>query len=160
MSIGTFICDALRDLVPSVQLKKCEKHSWGSVTFSSVAGFSLNFTKSSTPLWLFSCFLNCINGTKSRKASHITKQYDIASLTSSAPGFLRIFSVVKASVELNACLTCQFLFFHNVRRCLYWISILKWWKKYYHTDINLQSNSSWFYVFRGYRKRPVTWIGY
>ena len=109
--------------------KMWKKHSWGSVTFSSVAGFSLNFTKSSTPLWLFSRFLNRINGTKSRKASHITKQYDTASLTSSAPGFPRIFSVVKASVELNACLTCQFLFFHNVRRCLYWISILKWWKR-------------------------------
>ena len=32
-------CDALRDLVPFVQLKKHEKHPWGSVTFSKVAGF-------------------------------------------------------------------------------------------------------------------------
>ena len=31
------ICDALRDLVPYVQFKKREKHSWRSVTFSKVA---------------------------------------------------------------------------------------------------------------------------
>ena len=34
------IC-ALRDLVPFVQFKKREKHPWRSVTFSKVAGFSL-----------------------------------------------------------------------------------------------------------------------
>ena len=31
----------LRDLVPFVQFKKCEKHPWRSVNFSKVAGFSL-----------------------------------------------------------------------------------------------------------------------
>ena len=35
------ICDALRDLIPLAQFKKCEKHLWSSVTFSKVAGFSL-----------------------------------------------------------------------------------------------------------------------
>ena len=30
------ICDVLRDLVPFVQFKKCEKHPWRSVTFSKV----------------------------------------------------------------------------------------------------------------------------
>ena len=30
-------CDALCDLVPFVQLKKREKHSWRSFTFSKVA---------------------------------------------------------------------------------------------------------------------------
>ena len=30
------ICDALRDLVPLAQIKKCEKHPWKSVTFSKV----------------------------------------------------------------------------------------------------------------------------
>ena len=35
------ICDALRDLVPFVQLKKTEKHR---VTFSKVAGFLLKVT--------------------------------------------------------------------------------------------------------------------
>ena len=39
-----YICDALRNLVPFVQFKKREKHSWMSVTLSKVAGFS--FTKS------------------------------------------------------------------------------------------------------------------
>ena len=33
------ICDALRDLVPSVQFIKREKHPWKSVTYSKVAGF-------------------------------------------------------------------------------------------------------------------------
>ena len=36
------ICDALRDLVPFVQFKKREKHSWSSVNFSKVAGFRKN----------------------------------------------------------------------------------------------------------------------
>ena len=31
------ICDALRNLVPFLQFKKCEKHSWRSVNFSKVA---------------------------------------------------------------------------------------------------------------------------
>ena len=30
---------ALRDLVPFVQFKKCEKHPWRTVAFSKVAGF-------------------------------------------------------------------------------------------------------------------------
>ena len=34
-------CDALRDLLPFVQFMKLEKHPWTSVTFSKVAGFSL-----------------------------------------------------------------------------------------------------------------------
>ena len=33
------MCYALRDLVPFVQYKICEKHPWKSVTFSKVAGF-------------------------------------------------------------------------------------------------------------------------
>ena len=39
--IFMLICDALGDLVPFAQFKKCEKHPWWSVTFSKVAGFSL-----------------------------------------------------------------------------------------------------------------------
>ena len=46
--MGTFarnglmiICGALSDLVPFVQLKKREKHSRRSITFSKVAGFDL-----------------------------------------------------------------------------------------------------------------------
>ena len=60
-------CDALRDFVPFVQFKKCEKHPWRSVTFNKVAG------------WLnvilfhgcFSRFLNCTNSTKLLKVSQI-----------------------------------------------------------------------------------------
>ena len=47
-------CDALRDLVPLVQFKKCEKHSWRSVNFTKVA---CNFTKINTPPWVFFTFL-------------------------------------------------------------------------------------------------------
>ena len=61
-------CDALQDLIPFVQFKKREKHPWRNVTFC-------NFNKSNTPPWLFftllNTFLNCINGTKLRKTSHI-----------------------------------------------------------------------------------------
>ena len=32
------MCDAFRNLVPFVQLKKREKHPWRSVTLSKVAG--------------------------------------------------------------------------------------------------------------------------
>ena len=32
------LCDVLRDLVPFVQFRKCEKRPWKSVTFSKVAG--------------------------------------------------------------------------------------------------------------------------
>ena len=45
--------DVLRDLVPFEKFKKREKHPWRSVTFYAC----------------FSRFLNCSNGTKSRKAS-------------------------------------------------------------------------------------------
>ena len=61
------ICDALCDLVPFVQFKKREKHPWGTVTFSKVAGFS----KVTIHHGCFSRFLNCTNGTKLRKASHL-----------------------------------------------------------------------------------------
>ena len=33
------ICDALGDLVSSIQFKKRETHPWRNVTFSKVAGF-------------------------------------------------------------------------------------------------------------------------
>ena len=54
-----FIYGALRNLVPFVQSKKCEKHPWRSVT------------KINTPPWVFFTFLNCTNGTKSRNAPHL-----------------------------------------------------------------------------------------
>ena len=45
--------DALRDLVPFIEFKKREKHTWRSVTFLQGC---------------FSRFLNCTNGTQSRNA--------------------------------------------------------------------------------------------
>ena len=47
-----YIWDALRDLVPFVQIKKRKKHPWRSVTFSKVAGFTI----SNTPPWVFFTF--------------------------------------------------------------------------------------------------------
>ena len=37
----SLICGALRDLVRFAQFKKREKHPWRSITFSKVAGWSL-----------------------------------------------------------------------------------------------------------------------
>ena len=54
------ICDALRDLVPFVQFKKCEKHP--------------TLLKSDTPPWAFFTFCNCTNGFKLRKASHFMSE--------------------------------------------------------------------------------------
>ena len=70
------IGDALCELIPFVQFLKSEKHPWRSVTFSKVAskvGFTYNFNKSNAPPWhgCFSRFLNCTNGTKSHKTSHM-----------------------------------------------------------------------------------------
>ena len=67
-------CDVLRDLASFAQLKKCEKHPWRSVTFSKVAGLKLKPATLLKVKFLHGCFLgflNCINGTKSRSASHI-----------------------------------------------------------------------------------------
>ena len=53
---------ALRDLVSCTQFKKREKHPWRSVT---------QLLKVTLLHGCFSCFLNCTNGTKSRRAPHI-----------------------------------------------------------------------------------------
>ena len=59
-TMPSIICDALCNLVPFAQFKKRERHPWRS-----------NFTKSNTPPWVFSRFLNCTNDIKSRKTSHL-----------------------------------------------------------------------------------------
>ena len=68
-----FLWEALRHLVLFAQFNKREKHSWRSVTFSKVVGFSLPATllKATLLHGCFSRFLNCTNGSKLRKASHI-----------------------------------------------------------------------------------------
>ena len=67
------ICDAFHDLVPFVQFKKREKHPWRSVTFSKAANKGV-LLKVTLLHGCFSRFLNCTNGTKSRKTS-IKKLY-------------------------------------------------------------------------------------
>ena len=66
LKINKAYCDALRDLVPFAQFKKREKHPWRSVTFKPATLLKLALLHG-----CFSCFLNCTNATKSRKASHI-----------------------------------------------------------------------------------------
>ena len=62
------ICNALGDLVPSVQFKKREKHPSSSVTFSKVARWKPATLRKATLLHgCHSRFLNCTNGTKSGK---------------------------------------------------------------------------------------------
>ena len=70
--MSTNICDALCDLVTFLKFKKREKDPWRSVTFSKFAGLKPTTLLKVTLLnGQFSRFLNCTNGTKSFKASHI-----------------------------------------------------------------------------------------
>ena len=63
--VRIIIWDVLRDLVPFVQFKKREKHSWSRVAFF-LHGY-------------FSRFLNCTNGTKSCKARIFKNKSDVSS---------------------------------------------------------------------------------
>ena len=75
-------CDALRDLVPFVQFKKCEKHPWRSVTFiwrsvrsparSRIAEFEYTFKD--TVNLLFSC-KNCHNIFKIRRKTPVPEVF-------------------------------------------------------------------------------------
>ena len=74
INMALYICDALRDLVPFIQFKKREKHPWRSATFIKVAGLkTATLIKVVLLHGCFSRFLNCTNGTKSWKPSHIKK---------------------------------------------------------------------------------------
>ena len=75
-------CDALHNLVVSVQFKKLEKHPWMSVTFNKIAGL----LKVTPHHGYFSHFLNCTNGTKSRNTIRtisygLTKKRVLARIT-------------------------------------------------------------------------------
>ena len=50
------ICDALCDLVPFVQFKKSEKHSWGELILVKLQASVCIFTKINTPPWVFFTF--------------------------------------------------------------------------------------------------------
>ena len=63
-------CDALYNLVPFVQFKKCEKHPWRSLTFSKLSGERpATLLKATLLQRCFSRFWNCTNATKSRKTN-------------------------------------------------------------------------------------------
>ena len=68
-----------------------------------------NFTKSNTPPWMFSRFVNCTNGTKSYKTSHISHRRcskkkavlkNLAIFAEKTPLFESLFDKV---VDLQAC---------------------------------------------------------
>ena len=66
----------MRDLVSFVQFKKREKHPWRGVSFSKVAGFKpATLLKLTLLHGCFSRLLNCTNGTKSRNAPHIPREF-------------------------------------------------------------------------------------
>ena len=75
-------CGALHDLVPFVQFKSREKYPKRNVTFSKVAGFSLQLYLLKVTLLqgCFSRFLNCSHGTKSRNAPIIWQDPKYASV--------------------------------------------------------------------------------
>ena len=93
IDLERLISDALLDLVPFVQLKKSRSNHGGMLLLVKLMVSACSYTESNTPPWLFFtflklckaatslkvtllhecflCFLNCTNGTKVRKKSHI-----------------------------------------------------------------------------------------
>ena len=69
MRCQNLIYDALRDLVPSAQFAKSENIHGGVLLLVKLQAATL--LKTTHLHGCFSRFLNCTNGTKSRKASHI-----------------------------------------------------------------------------------------
>ena len=63
--------DALRDLVPFVQLKKRQKHPWMSVTFIKVVQKPATSLKVTLLHGCFPSFQDCTIGTKLRKRSQM-----------------------------------------------------------------------------------------
>ena len=62
----------LRDVVPFVQFKKREKHTWRSVTFSKIVKpKASNFTKCNTPPWVFFAFVKLYKWHPIAKRPHI-----------------------------------------------------------------------------------------
>ena len=59
-----FYCDAFRHFIPFTQFEKREKHPWKIVTFNKW----VILLKVTLLDGCFSRFLNCRNGTKTRKA--------------------------------------------------------------------------------------------
>ena len=70
IDIFRYICGALRNFLPFVQIKKYENKQGRVLFLVKLQVLAFNFNKNNTPLWMFSTFLNCTNVTKSRKASH------------------------------------------------------------------------------------------
>ena len=70
-NIENISCDVLCGLVPFVRFKKSENTHGRVLLLVKLQVSACNFTKSNTPPWVFSRFLNRTNDTKSRNASQI-----------------------------------------------------------------------------------------
>ena len=69
---GTFVQSRMLERLSNVKNMKNVKNTDGEViVLLKLQTSACNFTKSITPPWVFSPFLNCTNSTKSRKASQI-----------------------------------------------------------------------------------------
>ena len=69
---GTFVQSRMLERLSNVKNMKNVKNTHGEViVLLKLQTSACNFTKSITPPWVFSPFLNCTNSTKSRKASQI-----------------------------------------------------------------------------------------
>ena len=71
---------SFRDLIYvvrcTVQFKNVKNIHGGVLLLVKLQAKFCNFTKSNTPPWMFSRFLNCTNGTKSCNASHICIRFN------------------------------------------------------------------------------------
>ena len=118
----SIIGDAVRNLVLFVQSKKCEKHSWRSVTFSNAAGFA-TLLKLTLFHGCFPYFLNCTNGTESRKASHKTHCSHSCSKSNLING-----SIYSTTVLLGPNLLLLLIFTRNYKKVNKFSFIQIWWK--------------------------------
>lgn len=68
------ICGKLVPFVHLYSLKNLNNNHGGVLTLVKLQTLACKFTKSKTPLWVFSRFENCTSSTKLRKASHTWPQ--------------------------------------------------------------------------------------
>ena len=70
-NIILYIYVMLLDLIPFVQFKNLKNTHGGVLLLVKLQTSACNFTKSNAPPRVFSRFLNCTNGIKSRNTSHM-----------------------------------------------------------------------------------------
>ena len=88
-------------------LKDVKNSHGGVLLLAKLQAKACNFTKRNTAPWVFSCFLNCINSTKSRKGSHISTVPRLVRHGSSTINQVDFPSSGQCSVSLPYFLTLQ-----------------------------------------------------